>query len=190
MRALAAHSPSPRGPLVADAAACALSILLERYRQALCTACVNPQCTQATIEAWCDAFSLRRDDLSVKTAAMHGRVVEWLPTSWTTTWLCGEPVTGDAAQAAVFRHSCALLDAADFGLEAVSDRPGFRRIRCMLCPFFGHVAGVCPWLCRVFLVTGLHCGRRLAACGSSGCSRHATSSSACRTFVLPLIWML
>ena len=96
-----------------------LCSLLERYREALCAACVEPQCIAATLEAWHCAFQDLHEGIPLLAAALHGRAIDWVREAWSVDWLIGaDSSPGERMPTAICRQSCSLLDALDFGLDA------------------------------------------------------------------------
>ena len=88
--------------------------LLEAYRVALCTECLTGACLHATILAWQDLLPTLDDDLSVRSAALHAAVAQWLSCCWSVDWLCGGDAVTGGPPPAIFRNSEMILSAIDF----------------------------------------------------------------------------
>ena len=100
-----------------DAASCStFAVLLEEYRRAVCTACIDCQQLARTAAHW--ETRLRDDEtLPIRTAALHGSVISWVRCSWSADWLCGYSSRSGASYAAIFRQSSEILSALDFDAE-------------------------------------------------------------------------
>ena len=95
--------------------------LLEAYRVALCSECLEPEILARIAQQWAAYVrSSPFEDMSIVAAAVHGRAAEWIVANLSAAWLCPH-VSGKAEVQATFRHSLAGLAAID--LEAIEPMP-------------------------------------------------------------------